>query len=307
MRKQLVSVAFLSALALASCSKDESLSNESKVPVSFSTSVQTRASVEGSSFADGTEIGVFATPGAISPTAPAWAATNFIQNDKSTVTSGVVTTSTTYWYGISGEQIKVAAYYPYSTNVTTAAGAAPVVNYTITGQEDLMAGTTASPLLDKTLATTPANSVITFNHLLTQLKFSAIAGAGSAGMNITKISVAGKNSFQVSLGTYEATAVGTTTGLFDAAILNGGAVAAAGTTAAQVGGAVMVEPGLNKFDVIVTLGGTATFTVPVAPASGTFEKGKSYNVIFTINKSGISATAVIVPWADGGNASGTIG
>jgi hypothetical protein len=125
--------------------------------------------------------------------------------------------------------------------------------------------------------------------------------------NITKISVAGKNSFQVSLDNYTATAVGSTTGLFDAAILNGGAVAAAGATASSVGGPVMVEPGLSTFNVIVTLGGTATFTVPVTPASGTFEKGKSYNVIFTINKSGISATAVITPWADGGNGSGTIG
>ncbi len=308
MRKQLVSVAFLSALVLASCSKDESLSNnESKVPVSFSTSVQTRASVEGTSFADGTEIGVFAAQGVDAATAPVWGATNFIQNDKSTINSGVVTTSTTYWYGIAGEQIKVAAYYPYSSNVTTAAGAAPVVNYTITGQEDLMVGTTASPFLDKTLATTPANSVITFNHLLTQLKFSAVAGAGSAGMNVTKISVAGKNSFQVSLDNYTATAVGSTTGLFDAAILNGGLVAAAGATASSVGGPVMVEPGLSTFNVTVTLGGSATFTVPVSPASGTFEKGKSYNVIFTINKSGISATAVITPWADGGNASGSIG
>lgn len=307
MKKQLISVAFLSALILSSCSKDDSVKNESKVPVTLSTSVLTRASVEGPAFADGTEIGVFAAQSASTGVAPAWGLTNMIQNDKATVASGVVTTSTTYWYSVGGEDIKVAAYYPYSTNVTYAAAAAPVVNYTITGQEDLMAGTTAASTLNKTTAATTGSSVITFNHLLTQLKFSAVAGAGSAGMNISKISVAGKNSFQVSLDNYTATAVGSTTGLFDAAILNGGLVAAAGSTASQVGGSVMVEPGLASFNVTVTLGGTATFTIPVTPVSGTFEKGKSYNVIFTINKSGISATAVITPWADGGNASGSIG
>lgn len=221
-------------------------------------------------------------------------------------------------------------YYPYQEEAPTMEGKKVTTTYTITGEEDILCGKAA--VEDGYNASyfrtgEGATPIITFNHMLTQLKFTVkksesfddgqqlsiqsitisdvptqldlvIANGDDSSQSIAQNADPVTTSLPVSNASFDITAN------------------ANSTTAENVGQPIMLfsdNAATNSFKAIVVLvdgaGKTSSNEITLnAPApDNIYKQGSAYTVELTINSlQEITVKASLTAWANGGTISGTI-
>lgn len=279
----------------------------------------------------GGAIGIYGvkTPGHTSAVGADWSSTPFDDDvaDGGTLIMPNVQTSSIddnkaihwagqYYYPLDDAAgVKFCAYHPYAAEGTSGAnfviapavGQAPVLNFTLTGSEDVMYATPAMGWRDKTDATT-----LTFHHILTQLTFVLIDEEKNfEGKTVNGISIQDANtSAKMNIETGEVSDWGTPAAVSvpdsQGVAFTADAVPADENTPAKgqaIGSAVMLQPGQTSFKVTVEIDGTKYENITIRPKSPAtaFEVGKSYKITLTFKqKTEIGVGAAVTPWELGG-------
>lgn len=193
------------------------------------------------------------------------------------------------YYPVNGDAIYIKGYHPAGT-----ISGKTVTYTTFDGTQDVMLSNQVSGT--KATATPLA---FTFNHLLSQLQFNLVAGAGyDATKTVTSIVLRSQGTaktLDVNTGTIATTNTGdiTLTGPF--AISTGG-----GTVASTY---PMVVSGATKVTVSVTT--SDSFTYPDTDITVTTVAGKAHKLTLTFTPKAITATATVTPWDTSGAAGST--
>ncbi len=221
-----------------------------------------------------------------------------------------------YYYPLDENAgVKFCAYHPYSAVSITApaAGQAPVVNFTLTGAEDLMYATPAFGWRTKTEATN-----LRFNHVLTQLKFVLSDAEGNfVGKNLEAIKFTGFDTTVTGVNTTGKMNIetGVISDWATPAELSVGGIAAGGVeitndakTGQEVGSEIMLQPELASFLITVTIDGVKYENIRIKPqGEDTFAKGKSYKITLIFKeKVEIGVSATVEPWIEGGTGYGEV-
>lgn len=315
--KKFLTCTALAAFALTSCSSDENVPAGADKLIRLGADViTTKAPVNdlAALSAVGTQVGLYAvsTP---------WTSTALMQNVQTTgidATSGDISWTGTYNYPTDGSNLTFYAYHPYAaegtsgSNFVTASDgiAAPVLNFTIDGTQDVMY---ATPVTAN--KTTESVGKLTFAHVLTQLHFLAKKGSVAEGTTVKSITLKNTNS-KCTMNIADGTLGTWTTPATLSALTNG--TFEIPQTETAIGGTVplMVQPGQSQMliDVVTVKDGTEkTFENILIKPEGenkTFEAGVSYAITLTFN-SEVSQTPVqiaagVTPWQESGKGSGTV-
>lgn len=315
------------ALVAASCSDDDGLQDgpSKNNTILFGTSVQveTKAPVTGTNIPDGDKVGIYALTDA---TAPAWAATNLMDNVSATSNgAGGLEYSDLKEY-TNDYLHNFYAYYPHTDNIT-APGAQIAPKLTVTlektsdAQSDYMY---AVPIVNykRTADEATAGTIqkLVFKHALTQIRFKFKNTETANKVSIVSIQVKDKDQGTMSItdGTWSAlsaTADGNTFTFYHPSSIQ---VVEKGTTF-DLPGQLMLFPKTGTEMAANAKGGlefilnlkdnsdadkTVTIT-PKVPTTG-LEAGKSYlyTLLYSENaKDFISLSAEVTEWvnAEGGN------
>ena len=313
--KKLLTLAALAAVALTSCSNDEDLHAGDSAEIRLGAGmVSTKAPVNSLSDLSGVggKVGIYAisTP---------WTSTPLMRNVQTVAidpTSGAISWATVYNYPTDGSSLTFYGYYPYAAEategrnfVTASDGtAAPRLNFTIDGTQDLMYATPVTGSMSQ------APGTLQFNHALTQLHFQALLGTADAATQVKSIRIKDANSRGV-MNIADGTLTGWQTPAA-LAVLENGTFTVPGTAAAIDGATpVMVQPGLSEMliDVETTLNGSATMfkNIRIKPEGDlTFREGISYAITLTFNEAvaqqPIEIKADVTPWVTSGRGNGTV-
>jgi len=314
MKKIILSV--LTLAALASCSKEENTgidTGDDRVAIAPSANIESnvisRAAVEGTSFAEGTD--VFRLSAFESATEPAgnWTAAGteaFENMQVNCVANGTLSLNTPKYYPPTGasEKLWFYAYAPSGTYTNGNGATKPSVNYTITGQEDIMTGkvTNTNGFGGVAKGETQTHPAFEFSHLLKKITFKVKAGDtfdADASIQVTNITVKGVKTsatLDVVAGTLAFS------GNADQSLTLSGSNTVITAAGASVPGCLMFEPGEN-FTVSVTAGGV-TYDDATVTLSGTDagKAGVSHEVTLTFHRSAIVPTATITEWTPGEDA-----
>lgn len=320
----------LSALILlASCSNDnEAIGTDSnKTRILLGTALQTKAPVNDASGLNAAGIGLY---GITTQNTTAgefvadWTAAKILDNVKpgSIEGDGSIVLPIPYYYPENAaDYLKFMAFHPYAAAGTTGDNylhvtdaAAPELNFTLTGKEDLMY---ATPAIGNNATTAVQN--LAFKHSLTQITFDVIKDQAMVGeLSVTGIQFAGVNTTgKMNIETGVISDWGTPGALIAFnSVSDGGAVEipASDATAVVAGSPVMLQGDQAKF--ALNIATTAkTFQnveiIPTSPATA-FEVGKSYKVTITFNVGDVTPgqeiklSASVQPWEDGGTGSGSV-
>lgn len=193
------------------------------------------------------------------------------------------------YYPTNGNTVYIKGYYPTGTL------AGNIASFSETdGSNDVMI--TAEVSGSKT---TNGALAFTFNHLLTQLQFTFVAGAGfpATGKTVTSINIKNQQtpaSLNINDSTFTYNPAGfTLTGSF-------AITATPGTKAAVY---PMVKTGATSVVLGIIADGV---TYPDVTVSLTTVKGSAHNITLTFTPKEITATAVVTEWVTGGTGSATI-
>lgn len=314
MKKIILSV--LTLAALASCSKEENTgidTGDDRVAIAPSANIESnvisRAAVDGTTFAEGTD--VFRLSAFESATEPTdnWTATGaeaFENMQVNCAANGTLSLAMPKYYPPTGanEKLWFYAYAPSATYTNGNGTAAPTVGYTITGQEDIMIGKVSNTNGFSGVAKgeTQKHPAFQFSHLLKKITFKVEAGdTFDASSNTTVSQIVVKNvktsaKLDVVAGTL------TFSGDADQSLTLSGGGTSITTEGASVPGCLMFEPG-TSFTVSVTAGGV-TYADATVTLSGTDagEAGVNHEVTLTFHRSQIVPTATIVDWTVGDGA-----
>lgn len=285
--KKLAFIALV-AIVAAGCNEEEKLDSPGNSPVEIKISsgiyeVMTKAPVNSgdsitTQFVASVTNGNYATN--------AWTATTRFK--ASSTPSSALSFSPQQYYPIDGTSIYIKGYYPSGSitgNVVTFSGAAGTNDVMVTAQAT---GTRA--------AITPLNFV--FNHLLAQLQFKFVAGAGYDPTGKTVKSVVVKTQQIPSTLDLNTGTVGYTAG--DATITGNYAISVAGSTAADC---PMVKPGEV---VVLSVTNSDNITYPdisFTTAQLTTLAGNSHLITITFSHKEITATVSVTDWVPGGGGS----
>lgn len=286
--KKLVYLALVAIVATSCTKEEEGTDNPTNSPVEIKLSsgiheVLTKAPVNSgdsitAQFVASTTTGNYSTN--------AWTAT---ARFKAAATStDTLSFSPRQYYPIDGSNIYIKGYYPTGSilgNTVTFNGANGTNDVMITAQAS---GTRA--------ASTPLNFV--FNHLLTQLQFKFVAGAGydPTGKTVKSVKVKTQqipSTLDLNTGTI-------TYSLGDATITGNYTISSAGVTAPDC---PMVKPGEL---IILSITNSDNITYPdisFTPVQLTTLAGNSHLITITFNHKEITATVSVTDWVSGGGGS----
>lgn len=301
--------ALIALLPLVGCSDDsDDLSpriNEESGIIRLNAGVKdpvvSRAGPINSGFSTDFPIGVYAYTGSWQ----AGASANLINNDQATVSGTGLHPITfgsgaSYYYPTNGSLVNFFGFAPRATETTAAgAGTAPVVQFDITGQEDIMYATATGTVM--TSAVTPP--VFNFTHKLTQLQFTFKAGTNypTTGYSVVSLTVNSQsNSATMNVGT----------GLLT---FSGSANFQALSAANQSAGISITSDGTNANSPVMTQALTSyLLTVIVKPSGGgsnvTYSNipvslvtlpGSAHMITLTFNATSITINATVADWLTG--------
>ena len=257
---------------LTSCDNmldEEPLIEESPVPICFEVSeyLSTKAPVTGIDATNVSNVGIYGvTEGSTSNQYP-WTASPFVSNIiPSGISQGQLTFSPKLYYPGGGKKVVFYAYYPY-TNVTTTTsnsyitppgnGTAPVYNFTLSDQQDVMHAVSA-----------PSNSSnsspipLQYNHKLSQIIVNTSILTGIL-RSAKLVAVPNKGSLNLETGN----------------VTWGSGTADINVTIPLLGGLsdpVFVPANATSYKLQVTLLFTTTYTL--TPSNGTFTPGVAYTI-----------------------------
>lgn len=328
--KNYFSLGLSALILLASCSNDNEAvgTDGNKTRIQLGTALQTKAPVNDASGLNAAGIGIYGITTQNTTAGAAvtdWSAGKVLDNVKPQSVNGdgsIVLPIPYYYPADAADYVKFMAFHPYAAAGTTGDNylhvtdaAAPELNFTLTGKEDLMY---ATPVIGNN-ATTEARN-LAFKHSLTQITFDVIKDQAMEGeLSVTGIQFAGVNTTgKMNIETGMISDWGTPGDLtvFNS-VSDGGAVeipASDATATAVVGSPVMLQGGQTKFTLnIATTAKTFQHVeiTPTVPATA-FEVGKSYKVTITFNVGDVTPGqeikffASVQPWENGGTGSGSV-
>lgn len=314
MKKIILSV--LTLAALAGCSKEENTgidTGDDRVAIAPSANIEnnviSRAAVEGTSFAEGTDVFRLSAFEAVTEPTDNWTATGaeaFENMQVNCVANGTLSLATPKYYPPTGasEKLWFYAYAPSGTYTNGNGATKPSVSYTITGQEDIMTGkvTNTNGFGGVAKGETQTHPAFEFSHLLKKITFKVKAGDtfdADASIQVTNITVKGVKTsatLDVVAGTLAFS------GEADQSLTLSGSNTVITAAGASVPGCLMFEPG-ETFTVSVTAGGVtyADATVTLSD-TGAGKAGVSHEVTLTFHRSAIVPTATITEWTPGEDA-----
>lgn len=215
-------------------------------------------------------------------TTNAWTATGTFA--ASGTTPAAFSFSPAQYYPVNGDAIYIKGYYPAGT-----ISGKTVTYTTFDGTQDVM--------LSNQVSGTKATAIplaFTFNHLLSQLQFNFVAGAGyDASKTVTSIVLRSQKTaktLDVNSGLIASENIGDITLNGPFAISTG-----AGTVASSY---PMVVSGATKVTVSVTT--SDGFTYPDTDVTVTTVAGKAHKLTLTFTPKAITATATVTPWDTSG-------
>jgi hypothetical protein len=319
MKKLFISVCALAALAGCSTEKEEIRgvdTDNARTAIAPSANIEnnviSRAAVDGTSFAEGNDVFRLSAFEAATEPTDNWTADGaqaFENMQVNCAANGSLSLATPKYYPPTGTNAQKLWFYAYapSTNGTYSNGngtTKPSVTYTITGQEDIMAGkvTNGNGIGGVAKGETQKHPAFGFSHLLKKITFKVKAGDtfdADASIQVTNITVKGVKTsatLDVVAGTL------TFSGEANQSLTLSGGNTMITTEGASVPGCLMFERG-TSFTVSVTAGGV-TYADATVTLSGdkAGEAGVSHEVTLTFHRSGIVPTAVITDWVKGDDA-----
>lgn len=168
--------------------------------------VPTRAPVGTITSANLSSVGIYgAVEGSTSGQFP-WTTTPFASNLVPTAISGnLLSFASPLYYPLGGKRMIFYGYYPRTTNTSGANyitppgnGTAPIYNFTITGQEDVMQAVSAP-----SGSHAPATMALTFNHGLTQIQLNTgVLGALLSSIKLVAVPNTGSMNIQTGVISY---------------------------------------------------------------------------------------------------------
>lgn len=323
MMKNLFFAATIAALTCAGCAKDEASVGPEDLAVKFSTeisSVTRTAPTTAKNFADGESFCVTATQTPAAGTAGTW-----MDNITLTRTAGKWAGAESYKF-VMGNSYNFCAYAPTAPALTmTDTEAVPyTVSNTLTEQKDLLYATAAK---DYTKAGETSNVVLTFEHALSQVLFSAMTVKDYSAFytvtvkNIALKEINSQGTFKFSDGSWT---LATPEVLLDYAIDANQVLTSADTDIAATDKHVLMllpqDPSSKKlvvtFDVVAidgkgdtkVAGAGKTIEITIPASSTVWKKGYAYTYQIKLNLDdtlGWTAPATfedptISEWKDGG-------
>lgn len=226
---------------------------------------------------------------------------------KSIDANGLMNFNEIYTYS-DERNVKFCAYYPYAKVGTTGANyveaaesKAPLLHFTLTGEEDVMYST---PVIGS--QKDAGNKVLVFNHALTQLRFKLVDQSGiMADAKVSIILFNGINTTStLNIETGELGTWGNPSN--DIKIKTDYPFSVQGQ---ELGAKVMLQPGLPNFSLNIATDKNGTYSdIKIRPdKTATFEAGTSYLITLTfLNKTEIFAKATVQPWVMGGHGEGIV-
>ena len=211
--------------------------------------------------------------------------------------------ATSQYYPANGDKVYFYAYSPANGTYTAGSGStAPMVSWTITGQQDIMWAKVDNGIA-KAVTGSQRQPAFAFTHLLKQVKFKVVKDASfEDNIKLTSLKIIGAKtvaSLALNTGTLSwETATGELT------VYNNTSGQAITGTATSAGSAVMMEPGAS-FKVRAVAGGVTYADVTVTlGGSNAGQAGVSHEVTLTFKRNAIVPTATITDWSNGtaGNA-----
>lgn len=298
---QLLFIATVASLAFSSCSKDNDTltddSNNTEIRLSSGITTHLRSSLQNTQIVAGQKVGFFV----IDPTASTIPYSNIeLTGDGSGALNYTIPAK--MYYPTNGNQVDFVAYHPYSSSIT---------DHTVNQKFSVAADQTAqddylnSDMLYATetgVARTNTTIPLQFKHAFSKLIFTVKKGNGASLEGLSAIEVLNVlNSANVTLTTGALTPTGTAASVKAFNVPTGTA-----TDTELTGAAAIVIPqsiAANTSLLTITIGGVDyTYTTPTG--GHTFDAGKAYNIIITVNMAGITVSSEIVDWADGGSIEG---
>lgn len=292
MKKLILSLAAVAALA--SCSQEEGNNVPEVVPgnipiivnAGLGASVESKAAVDGSTFADNTQnaFNLFAFTQAA---AGDWSANNYFK-DLPVNCNAEGEFHTGKFYPAGGNDLY---FYAYAPGGDTYKSSGSTVSFTITGQEDIMYAGEATGNATK-------QPSLSFSHQLMKVKFKAALDASMSGQTVSLSKITIKNvgtKYDLNLATGELTA--------NASQVNGDlSLNVSNQTITEgeaqvVPGEIMIFPDA-EFSIEATAG-QQTFKTASEVTIASPEKGKEYVITLTFNGVEIVPTVTIVPWQSG--------
>ena len=223
-----------------------------------------------------------------------------------------------YYYPLEEDRsVEFCAYHPYAAAGSDgdcfveapAPGKAPALHFTLSGQEDVMC---AEPVIG---SRSRVPGPLEFRHVLTQLRFRLVDPEGAfAGETLDEIALLDVNTTGVM--DVETGALGAWGDPAELAVPGIETVPITGSEELpqEVGGEVMLQPGLSSFVIRVVTSRGSYDRVVIRPTSvmgetveTSFAAGRSYLITLTFRPlTGISLSATVVPWQMGGTGSGVV-
>lgn len=325
--KRAKSIVFLICMAaLASCGKEDPATDPAPegtrtaiVPaagLNMSATPGVRAAlpsgpVSGTTFPKSTEdlFAVTAYKGTAAPTGD-YATAYFDNEAVDSDADGKLSFRNARYYPADAEKLYFYAYSPVSAagGYTAGSSTEPTVAWTIDGQQDIMWAKEESGIGKVGAGETQRQPKFTFNHLLKQVRFKLIRGAGF-GDNVNATSVKITNC-RTAASLNLKTGVLTFSGDSDQAIGFSGSYAIHTAQSASEIGSLLCQAGETALDIEIVAGGITyrtsvdlTSSDPHVTAGGA---GVSHLVTLTFIGTQIVPSATITDWIDAGETSGTI-
>ncbi|MBD8387783.1 fimbrillin family protein [Dysgonomonas sp. BGC7] len=278
MKTKLLSALTLSAVLFAACSNDneepaDNWNGEIHLTTASADLRMTKAAPD-DQIASGQQIGLYISEDALTP------AVTYMPNLAHTANGSGGLTGTTQYYPETGSGVKISGYHPYNS------GLADVFDFSVTADQSVNANYYNSDLLysaEANYARQKTAHTLTFDHLLTKITYTLVAGSGSpdlSGATVKIINTLPTVEFDRIAGTVSA-AKGTVTAITPNA---GGAIIVPQTIAA----------GTKLIEVTLASGGTLYHTVPTGGVN--FAPRQQYNYAITVNLTGISMSTSVTPW-----------
>lgn len=290
MKKHLLTA--LALVALASCTKSESVEIEYDDELKITSGIATR--VVDQTWESGDAIGVYMTEKGSTTAYIGKANTQYsTTSDDTSADFSVVSPDAPLYYPQSGN-VDIMAYYPYVSGVTVGAYPLDVTTQTPSKSIDLMIATESDVVKSKD------DVELTFDHKLSKVVIT-LAPADNSGLTINDLkSMSVVLSGTIAKASYELNATTIDFGTNSAAAITL-PTAVVGTASAVITAIVIPQKATPKFT--FTLAGTDNYSVTASEL--TFVGGSEHNYTIEITKTeAIIKGSTIAGWSDGADESG---
>lgn len=290
----------MGSLLITSCSSVDDNDVNTNTPVAIQLTskldVLSRASLQDTQIENGQEVGLFVNKASS-------LADDLYANEKLRADgAGNFSYSTSMFYPISNENVDFYAYHPYEIGALLNS----VINFSVKADQSVKVNHLSSDLLyaeNLNVAKTTSAVPMKFYHKLAKLNFTIKEGDGMDLAGMTSVEVLNLlPSITMNLAGGELSTVnGDIT-----SIVAYGTRGTTGSESEVTGISAIVVPQIaassTRLFKITLNGGTANelsyYYTPTADV--TFEGGKKYNFILTLNHAGITVTSSIEDWIDSG-------